>query len=49
MNKQRIVDNVEVVVELAIEVFHDHIAIYFNMRMNSIPQGKEILLFCHPT
>jgi hypothetical protein len=22
---------------------------YFYMRMNSIPQKKEILLFCHPT
>jgi hypothetical protein len=22
---------------------------YFYMRMNSIPQGKEFLLFCHPT
>jgi hypothetical protein len=22
---------------------------YFYMRMNSIPQGKEILLYCHPT
>jgi hypothetical protein len=22
---------------------------YFNMRMNSIPLRKEILLFCHPT
>jgi hypothetical protein len=44
-----------------IEMLHDHMAInshvgstagtikYFYMRMNSIPQGKEILLFCHLT
>jgi hypothetical protein len=32
---------------------HDHVTAgeirHLYMRMNSIPQGKEIILFCHPT